>query len=62
MINPLDRLRAGLKRAKTQRAYAQSLGISFQYLNDVLHGRREVSANLAQKLGLTREVVFREAK
>lgn len=59
VTNPLDRLKAGLK-GKTQRAYAAELGISLAYLNDVLHGRRKVSENLADRLGLVKEVTYRE--
>lgn len=61
MTNPLDRLKAGIRKAGTQRAFAQELGISLAYLNDVLHERRPVSANLARKLGLIRETIYRES-
>ena len=60
VTNPLDRLKAGLRKAGTQRAYAAQLGISLAYLNDVLHGRRQVSERLAGKLGLVRETIYRE--
>jgi len=50
------------KRASesTQRAVAQELGISIQMLNDLLHGRRQVSDRLASVLGFERRVVFRK--
>lgn len=59
--NLLLRLRAGVHRAKSQRAYAKALGISPAYLNDLLHGRRKVSATIARKLGFVRETTYREA-
>jgi len=60
MTNPLDRLRKGVQQAGSQKAYAKELGISLAYLNDVLHGRRKVSAQLAQRIGLVRETKYRE--
>lgn len=60
MTNPLDRLKAGVKQAGTQSAYAKQLGISLAYLNDVLRGRRAVSDNLAAKVGLVRHTTYRE--
>jgi plasmid maintenance system antidote protein VapI len=35
----------------SRRAAALSLKITPQYLNDMLHGRRGVSVNMARKLG-----------
>ena len=44
----------------SQDTLARALNISPQYLCDVLKGRRSVSANLAQKLGYRRRVMFEE--
>jgi plasmid maintenance system antidote protein VapI len=46
----------------TQRRYAAQIGVSQQYLCDVLRGRRGVSAELAQKLGYERLEVFRKVR
>ena len=53
------RLAAVIQRAGSQRAAARSLGVSAAYLNDVLRGRRAVSARLARALGLERVTVYR---
>lgn len=37
---------------------AVELGVSPTYLSDVLNGKRDISAELAYKLGYTRRVVF----
>ena len=53
------RLAAVIRQAGSQRAAARSLGVSAAYLNDVLRGRRAVSARLARALGLERVTVYR---
>lgn len=45
----------------TQRKYAASIGVSQQYVHDVLHGKRAISAQLAAKLGYELVVSFRRA-
>lgn len=42
----------------TAKAAAESLGISDQYLCDILRGRRDISAALAHKLGFERRVIY----
>jgi hypothetical protein len=42
-----------------QRQAARLLNISPQYVNDVLQGRRDVSAELADRLGFERVTKFR---
>ena len=44
-------------RAGSQKEAAKLLGISTQYLNDLLRGRREASARVLDKLGLKRITV-----
>lgn len=53
----LDRL-SDMVLASSQTQVAGKLGISVQYLGDMLHGRRRVSNSLARKLGWERKVVF----
>lgn len=54
VIRILERL---VRRAGSQKEAAIELGISPQYLNDLLQGRREFSDNLLEKLGLERRIV-----
>lgn len=42
----------------TRKAVAQRCGISLQYLGDILHGRRAVSAQVALAFGFRRIVLF----
>lgn len=60
MPNPLTLLKRGVKRAGSQTAYARELDLSLAYLNDLLHGRRKVSAKVAKRLGLIRETRYRQ--
>ncbi|ARU40177.1 hypothetical protein CCB80_03105 [Armatimonadetes bacterium Uphvl-Ar1] len=42
----------------SQKTVAEQIGISPQYLSDILKGRREISTAVAEKLGLERVVTF----
>jgi len=53
----LARLRE-IVEARGQKAVAEAYGFSPQFINDVLRGRRDISNDLAEKLGFTRAVVF----
>lgn len=46
----------------SQKVAAISLGISTQYLNDLLRGRRNVSEEIASKLGFTAEWVANDER
>lgn len=46
----------------TQKATAKELGISPQYLGDILAGRREISDRVAKALGFRRVVTFERLK
>ena len=55
MTVPMDIIRVlkrHVKEAGSQKAAAEQLGISAQYLNDLLRGRREPSDSVLEKLGL----------
>lgn len=54
-------VRDQIRRHGSQRAYAAHVGISQQYLCDVLNGRRDISAELAALLGFERLVVYVKA-
>ena len=45
-------------KGRTQKTVAEELGVSPQYLSEILRGRREVSAQIARKIGLVRCVLF----
>lgn len=47
---------------KTNREAAAALGISAQYLGDMLRGQRKVSNGVLAKLGLERVVTIRKVK
>ena len=59
-MNPLLLLRKGVKKAGSQTAYAQSLGISPSYLNDLLKERRAFSDRLLKKLGVVKETRYKK--
>lgn len=46
----------------SQKDLAKRLRLTPQYINDVLHKRRPVSAEMAKKLGYKRVIVFEKAK
>lgn len=50
-------LKRRVEQAGSQKQAAVDLGISSQYLNDLLQGRRDFSDNLLDKLGLERRIV-----
>lgn len=52
-------LRGVIERAGSQKATAMEAGVSYAFLNDVLHGRREPSGPLLDALGLERVVTYR---
>lgn len=45
-----------------QLSLARKLGISAQYLNDILHGRREPGESVLEYLGLEKIVIYRIPK
>jgi DNA-binding transcriptional regulator YdaS (Cro superfamily) len=46
----------------TQKKAAHALGVSQQYLTDVLHGRREIGATLLSALGYRKVVLYEQIK
>jgi hypothetical protein len=47
-----------IRKAGSQAAFADSHGISRQYLTDVLKGRRDISGKILDALGLAKIVEF----
>lgn len=56
----MDRFREAVKVAGSQRAFATQHKVSLQYVNDVLHGRREMGVKILDALGLERVVRYQE--
>jgi DNA-binding transcriptional regulator YdaS (Cro superfamily) len=56
-MNVVRILERRVQAAGSQKKAATELGISAQYLNDLLQGRRDFSDNLLEKLGLERKIV-----
>ena len=54
-----QRLTAFVAAQGSQARAAEALKVSRQYLNDVLHGRREMGPAIYGGLGFTREVGYR---
>jgi DNA-binding transcriptional regulator YdaS (Cro superfamily) len=52
----LDAIRKRVKSAGSQRAAAESIGISQQYLNDVLRGRKQPGPKFLAFFGYERTV------
>ena len=55
-------IRRACRDAGSQQAWAMSIGISPQYLNDILMGRKEPTDRVLAPLGLKRVTVFVRAK
>lgn len=48
----------GMVLESSQTGIAAQLGITVQYLNDILHAKRPVSGMVSEKLGWKRQTVF----
>ena len=42
----------------SQAKLSEELGISSQYFNDILHGRRSISFEVAQTMGYEKRIVY----
>ena len=56
----IERLRAAIDAAGSQVAFAEKHGVSLQYVNDVVRGRREPGQKILDALGIEKLVVYRE--
>jgi transcriptional regulator with XRE-family HTH domain len=61
IVDPRSRLRRLVKRCGTQRAAAVKMGISTNYLSDLIHGHRVYSDRILKKLDLRRVIVDHES-
>jgi hypothetical protein len=57
IVDPCSRLRRLVRRCGTQRAAAVEMGISTNYLSDLIHGHRVYSDRILKKLDLRRVIV-----
>jgi DNA-binding transcriptional regulator YdaS (Cro superfamily) len=55
-------LQAAAKEAGGQGAYAKQIGVSPQFLSDVLHGRRGISKAILDALELEIDYVWKKRK
>ncbi len=60
-IDPFERLEAHVGQFDTLTAAAASLGITKQYLSDILRNHRDITPRVLGKLGLTRVIVKERA-
>ena len=44
----------------SQTSVAAQLGVTVQMVNDLVHGRRDISSRIAAVLGYEREIIFRK--
>lgn len=51
-------LKEACKEAGSQKAFAKKIGISEQYLSDVIKGRRDIGASIARGLDLRETPVW----
>ena len=61
MKNPLLELRH-LLESRSQVDVAKQLGISTQYLSDILHDRRQLGKKILDGMGLERVVTYRRKR
>lgn len=54
----IKKIRAVIEQGGTQAAAAQTLGVSQQYLTDLLKGRRDPGEKILSKFGLRTRVVY----
>lgn len=52
------RLSAACARAGSQKAWAEKVGVSAQYVCDVLMGRRDPGASILEPLGVHAEITY----
>ena len=56
----MDRLRAAVAAAGSQKAYAEQIGVSQSYLSDVLVGNRTPGEKILVALNLEAVMMYRE--
>lgn len=59
-MNHLLHLQTAINKAGSQKAFAQSAGVSEQYLSEVLNGKKEMGPLVQQALGIERVISYRK--
>jgi len=54
--SPMEQLNKLLEELGTQKAVAEKLGFSEQYIGEIFRGTRDISEPLAQKLGFKKVI------
>jgi transcriptional regulator with XRE-family HTH domain len=63
MIDPITELKKEIQRARvTQNEFARQLGISPQFLSDILKGNRSPGTAVLERLGLEKRVIYRRIR
>lgn len=60
-IELIEKLKQMIRNSNQKRT-AINLGISPQYLNDIINGRRNIGAKVLQALGLRRVIYYEEKR
>lgn len=55
----LEMIQIGIQIEGSQKGFAQKIGVSEQYLSDILKGRREPGPKILKWFGLERTVYYR---
>lgn len=58
----IDHLRTAIATAGSQQAFAQQHGMSVQYVNDVLRGKRDPGPKILEALNYERVTLYRMRK
>ena len=48
--------------AGSQKKFAAMMGVSPQYINDIIRDRRDISEGIAKKLGFIKEIRYRDVR
>lgn len=57
--NVIDRLRREIEAAGSQRQFAQKIGVSAAYLNDVMNRKREPGDKILKAINLQKVIVYK---
>ena len=55
-------MRTAIIKYGTQKKMAAALGVTSQYISDILNGRRPISDRMAQAIGLKKTAIFEADK
>ncbi len=58
----ISHIKSLCRKAGSQKAFAASLGISEQYLSEIIRGKRGMSDNVLTKLGFEKVILYAASK